>query len=82
MHFTNGIPMNKCYFIGTNRTNGRIECNPTQPEANRNIPSPHNEMHFTNRINDIPLVPTQHEANGNIQSPHNEMRSTNGKLID
>ena len=82
MHFTIGIPMNKCYFIGTNRTNGRIECNPTQPEANRNIPSPHNEMHFTNRINDIPLVPTQHEANGNIQSPHNEMRSTNGKLID
>ena len=43
----------KCYSIGTNRTNrvnGRVECTPTQPEANRNILSPRNEMHFTNRI--------------------------------
>ena len=24
---------NKCYSIGTNRTNGRVECTPTQPEA-------------------------------------------------
>ena len=31
---------NKCYSIGTNRTNGRVECTPTQPEANRNILSP------------------------------------------
>ena len=41
---------NKCYFIGTNRTNGGVECTPTQPEANRNILSPENEMHFTNGI--------------------------------
>ena len=41
---------NKCYSIGTNRTNGRVECTPTQPGASRNILSPHNEMHFTNGI--------------------------------
>ena len=63
MHFTNGMPLNKCYSIGTNRTNGRVECTPTQPEANRNIVSPHNEMHFTKGINDIPLVPTRPEVN-------------------
>ena len=43
---------NKCYSIGTNRTNrtnGRVECTPTQPEADRNILSPRNEIHFTNR---------------------------------
>ena len=37
MHFTNGIPMNKCYSIGTNRTNGGVECTPTQPVADGNI---------------------------------------------
>ena len=34
---------NKWYSIGTdrtNRTNGRVECTPTQPEANRNNLSP------------------------------------------
>ena len=31
-------------------TNGWVECNPTQPEAIRNILSPHNEMHFTHGI--------------------------------
>ena len=44
---------NKCYSIGTNRTNrtnGRVECTPTQPEANGNILSPCIEMHFTNGI--------------------------------
>ena len=41
----------------TNRTNGRVEYTPTQPEADGNILSPRNEMHFTNGINDIPLVP-------------------------
>ena len=40
----------QCYSIGTNRTNGRVECTPTQPETNRNILSPRNEMHFTNGI--------------------------------
>ena len=39
---------NKCYSIGTNRTNGRLECTPTQPEANGNILSSRNEMRFTN----------------------------------
>ena len=44
---------NKCYSIGTNRTNrtnGRVECTPTQPEADGNILSPSNEMHSTNGI--------------------------------
>ena len=41
---------NECYPIGTNPINGQVECTPTQPEANRNILSPHNEMHFTYRI--------------------------------
>ena len=44
---------NKCYSIGTNRTdrtNGQVECTPTQPEGNGNMLSPHNEMHFTNGI--------------------------------
>ena len=44
---------NKCYSIDTNRTNrtnGRVECTPTQPEANGNSLSPRNQMHFTNRI--------------------------------
>ena len=50
MHFTNGIPIDKCYSIGTNRTSGRVQCIPTQPEANGNIVSPRNEMHFTNAI--------------------------------
>ena len=36
------------YSIGTNRTNGRVECTPTQPEANGNILSPLNEKRFTN----------------------------------
>ena len=48
--------LKKGYSIGTNRTNrtnrtnGRVECTPTQPEANRNILSLRNEMHFPNRI--------------------------------
>ena len=46
---------NQCYSIGTNRTNGQVECTPTQPEANENILGPHHEMHFTNGINVIPL---------------------------
>ena len=44
---------NKCYSIGTNHTNrtdGRVECPPTQPGANVNILSPRNEIHFTNGI--------------------------------
>ena len=44
---------NKCYSIGTNRTNptnGRVEYSPTQPEADRNILSPSNAMHSTNGI--------------------------------
>ena len=43
---------NKCYSIGTNRTNrtsGQVECTPTQTKADRDILSPHNKMHFTNR---------------------------------
>ena len=40
----------KCYSIGTNRTNGPVECNPIQPDANKNIASPRNEMRFTNGI--------------------------------
>ena len=42
---------NEQYSIGTNRTNrtnGRVECTPSQPEADENILSPHNNMHFTN----------------------------------
>ena len=38
---------NKCYSIGTNRTNrtnGQVQCTPTQPEAKGNI-SPRNDMH-------------------------------------
>ena len=44
---------NKRFSIGinrTNRTNGQVGRTPTQPKANRNILSPHNEMHFTNEI--------------------------------
>ena len=47
MHFTNRYQRNKCYSISTNRTNGRVECTPAQPEANGNILSLRNEMHFT-----------------------------------
>ena len=39
--------------IGTNRansTNVRVECTPTHPEADGNILSPRNEMHFINGI--------------------------------
>ena len=36
---------NKFY---SNCTKGRVECTPTQPEANGNIISLRNEMHFTN----------------------------------
>ena len=59
IHFTNTVEYqwNKCYFNGTNCTNGQVECTPTQPEANKNIRSPHNEMHLTSGINAIPLVP-------------------------
>ena len=32
----------------TNRTNGQVECTPSQPEAEENILSPRNDMHFTN----------------------------------
>ena len=77
---------NKCYSIGTNRTNrtnGRVECTPTQPETIRNILSPRNETHFTNgiqlnkcysigtnRINaGVECTPTQPVADGNILSP-------------
>ena len=59
--------MDECYAIGTNPTigtNGRVECTPTQCEADeifcvfimRYISPfeyqwiPHNEMHFTNGI--------------------------------
>ena len=44
---------NKCYSIGTNRTNranGQVECTTTRPEADRNILSPYNETHFTSGI--------------------------------
>ena len=50
---------NQCKSIATNRTNrtnrtsrtnGQQKCTPTRPEANGNILSPHNEMHFTNGI--------------------------------
>ena len=37
-------------LIGTNRTNGQVECTPSQPEAEGNILSPRNDMHFTNGI--------------------------------
>ena len=37
MHFTNGIPIVKCYSTGTKRTNGQVECTPTQPAANGNL---------------------------------------------
>ena len=53
LHITNRYQWNKFYSIGTNRTNrtnGRVECYPSQPEADGNILSPRNEMHFTNGI--------------------------------
>ena len=85
-------PWNKSYSIGTNRTNRRVECTPTQSEANKNILSPPNEMHFTNGIpmdkcystgtnrtnGRVECTPTQPEANGNILSPRNEMHFTIG----
>ena len=80
---------NKCYSIGTNRTNGQIECTPIQPEADGNIPSPRNEMHFTNRINVTPLVPIipmdkQNAPPHRLKPKDNEMhfhqQNTNGTI--
>ena len=51
------MQMDKCYSIGTNRTNGEVECTPTEPKAIGNILSPRNEIYFTNGINIISLVP-------------------------
>ena len=41
---------NDGYSIGTNRTNGQVECTPSQPEAEENILSPRNDIAFTNGI--------------------------------
>ena len=82
---------NKSYSIGTHRTNGRVECIPTHPEANRMILFPVMRcilpMEYqwnkgysigTNRTNGrVECTPTQPEANGNILSPRNEMHFTN-----
>ena len=78
---------NKSYSIGTNRTNctnRRVECTPTQSEANRIILVPVMMMNKcysigTNRTNgQIECAPTQPEADENILSPYNEMHFTTG----
>ena len=81
MHFTSGIPMDKCYSIGTNRanrTNGRVECTPTQPLADGRCVSPIEYQWNTTCSNGrVECTPTQTEANRNNLSPSNEMHFTN-----
>ena len=54
MHFTSGIPMNKYYSIGTNRTNHNQWTRRMYPHSTSLKPTkifcPHNEMHFTSGI--------------------------------
>ena len=80
---------NKCYSIGTNRTNGQVECTTTRPEADRNILSPYNEMHFTNGIPMEEMIfhwyksyQWTSEMLRNILGQHNEMHFTNGIPMD
>ena len=62
---------NKCYSIGTNRTNGRVECTPTQPEADGNILSPY-------IIRCISLI--EHQWNKCYSIGTNRRNRTNGRV--